>query len=118
VKLPGCKGLFGGEYIAQPAPPTAGKIDGSGQGNRFGRLLLASGIVFGAKSWIGQHLIGLLQQNELFNIAGLRVVRVKAGRQKSINAVNCFALGIGADLKELVVIWKIQMVSKEEQSLS
>ena len=76
----------------------------------MGLRLLASGIVFGAKGWVGQHLIGLLQQKELFSIGGLRVVWVKTSRQESINAADCFALSIGTDLKEFVVVRTIQNV--------
>ena len=68
------------------------------------------GIIFCTTLWIGQYVIGLLQQEELSGIAGDWVVRVKAGRQKSLNAVDCVGLRIGADLKELVVIWNFHRV--------
>src|ERR1039458_9449758 len=41
---------------------------------RLRYLLFRGRIVLGAEHWIGQHVIGLLQVNELFCIAGLRVL--------------------------------------------
>jgi hypothetical protein len=75
---------------------------------RLRYLLFRGRIVLGAEHWIGQHVIGLLQVNELFCIAGLRVVRMKAARKKLKDAVDCGGLGIGADLEEFVVILRYQ----------
>lgn len=46
----------------------------------------------------------LASTGRTFRIAGLRAVRVKAARQKSIDAVDCVGLGIGTDLEKFVVI--------------
>jgi hypothetical protein len=61
-------------------------------------------IVCGAPSWIRQNVVSSFYHLKFHRIARFGVVRVKARRQKPIDAMDRFAIGVGAYLKEFIVI--------------
>lgn len=92
------------------------EINQSGHRVRRRRLGFTTCVVFGALCWIGQYVICLLQQEEFSGIAGFRVVRVKAGSQEFIDAMDCIWLSLGADLEEFVIIRSFHLVPIERSS--
>src|SRR6185503_21363440 len=97
-----------GETAIEFALDVVYEIDGLGERNLAGGLLaLIVSIVFGAPFGIGENVVGGFQQEELFGIASIGIVGVKARRKVAVHTMNRLVICVGADLEKLVVVQRL-----------